>query len=91
MDYRLYKETAGIPCCSKEDCQPVESSMRDARPGTPPYAARCSGARFLEEDRGVFLTALDIVLGATLYPHISNKQAPNRANGPFSLPPALRS
>ena len=24
MDYSLYKDAVGIPCCSKEDCQPAE-------------------------------------------------------------------
>jgi hypothetical protein len=57
---------------------------------SPPYVARCSRTSFLEE-RGVLLTALDIVLGAISYPNISKKQTPNRANGPLSLPPALRS
>jgi len=24
MDYRLFKDAVGIPCCSKEDCRPAE-------------------------------------------------------------------
>ena len=33
MDYRLYKDTAGIPCCSKEDCQPAEKFVETVENG----------------------------------------------------------
>jgi hypothetical protein len=33
MDYRLYKDGAGIPCCSKEDCQPAEKFVETVENG----------------------------------------------------------
>jgi hypothetical protein len=33
MDYGLYKDGAGIPCCSKEDCQPAERFVETTEDG----------------------------------------------------------
>jgi hypothetical protein len=33
MDYRRYKDTAGIPCCSKDDCQPAEKFVETVENG----------------------------------------------------------
>ncbi len=33
MDYRLFKDTAGIPCCSKEDCRPAEKFIETVENG----------------------------------------------------------
>ena len=33
MDYRLYKDTAGIPCCDKDDCQPAEKFVESVENG----------------------------------------------------------
>ena len=33
MDYRHYKDTAGIPCCDKEDCQPAEKFVETVENG----------------------------------------------------------
>jgi hypothetical protein len=33
MDYRLFKDTAGIPCCSNKDCQPAEHFIETAEGG----------------------------------------------------------
>lgn len=33
MDYRTYKDTGGVPCCSKEDCQPAEEFVETVENG----------------------------------------------------------
>ena len=33
MDYRQYKDTGGIPCCSKEDCHPAEKFLETVEDG----------------------------------------------------------
>ena len=33
MDYRNYKDTAGIPCCSKDDCHPAEKFVETVENG----------------------------------------------------------
>jgi len=33
MDYRTFKDTGGIPCCSKEDCHPAEKFVETVEGG----------------------------------------------------------
>ena len=33
MDYRKFKDTGGIPCCSKEDCQAAEKFVETVENG----------------------------------------------------------
>ena len=33
MDYRTFKDSGGIPCCSKEDCQPAEQFIETVEDG----------------------------------------------------------
>jgi hypothetical protein len=33
MDYRNYKDTAGIPCCTNEDCRPAEKFVETVESG----------------------------------------------------------
>jgi hypothetical protein len=33
MDYRLFKDSAGLACCSKEDCHPAEKFLETTEHG----------------------------------------------------------
>jgi hypothetical protein len=33
MDYRTFKDSGGVPCCSKEDCQPAEQFIETVEDG----------------------------------------------------------
>ena len=33
MDYRLYQDSFGVPCCSKEDCHPAEDYVEAVENG----------------------------------------------------------
>jgi hypothetical protein len=43
MDYRTFKDTAGIPCCSKEDCQPAEDFIETVENGQEVVRLRIDG------------------------------------------------
>lgn len=33
MDYRAFKDTAGVPCCNKDDCHPAEQFVETVENG----------------------------------------------------------